>query len=177
MHAVGLVRGINVGASTRVSKADLIGAFEARGMREVTTILQSGNIVFDVSRAPSDLDAHAVEAELVQRSGVSAGVVLLAEDRFRAVAAANPLLDVGDDLSKLMVTFLDHELPASVSQPADDEIAPEVVRLGKRAVYQWCPLGVSNSVLRPAFWRSVGALATGRNQRTVLRILDLLDAR
>ena len=177
MHCVGLVRGINVGASTRVSKADLVASFEACGMREALTILQSGNIVFDADTEPSERDARAVEAQLAARSGVAAGVVLLSDDRFRAVAAANPLLGVGDDLSKLMVTFLDHELPASLATPGDEELAPEIVRLGERAVYQWCPLGVSNSRVPLSFWREVGPLATGRNQRTVLRILEKLDAR
>ena len=177
MHAVGLVRGINVGASTRVAKADLIASFEACGMRDVETILQSGNIVFDAGREPSEVDARAVESQLVKRSGVAAGVALLTEERFRAAAAANPLLGAGDDFSKLMVTFLDHALPASVVAPADEELAPEIVRLGEHAVYQWCPLGVSNSRVAPSFWREVGPVATGRNWRTVLRVLEKLDAR
>ncbi len=174
---VGLVRGINVGASTRVAKDDLIAAFERAGMREVTTFLQSGNVVFSSDADPTSADARAVERELSALSGVAAGVILLTEQRFRDVAAANPLLSVGDDYSKLVVTFLDHPVPADVTPPADDEIAPEVVRLGKHAVYQWCPLGVSRSLLAPPFWRSVGPLATARNWRTVLRLLEELDPR
>ena len=177
MHGVGLVRGINVGSSTRVSKADLLAAFEAAGMSEVVAFLQSGNVVFDSDAPPTDADARAVEGELARRSGVAAGVILLREDRFRAVAEANPLREAGDDHSKLMVTFLDHDIPASVALPADGDLAPEIARFGERAVYQWCPLGVSNSLLKPAFWRSVGPLATGRNWRTVLRLLEELDRR
>ena len=176
-HSVGLVRGINVGASTRVAKADLIGAFAACGMRDAVSFLQSGNVVFDADGPPTDADARAVEKELTRRSGVTAGVILLPEDRFRAVAAANPLQGAGDDFSKLMVTFLDHEVPPSVTVPGDADLAPEIVRLGDRAVYQWCPLGVSNSLLGPAFWRTVGPIATGRNWRTVLRLLEELDRR
>ena len=51
------------------------------------------------------------------------------------------------------------------------------LRLGERAVYQWCPLGVSKSRVKPAFWRSLGPVATTRNQRTVDRILAELDRR
>lgn len=177
VHGVGLVRGINVGASTRVPKGDLAAAFRDAGFARVSTFLQSGNVVFDAAAAPTAADAAVVEAGIEIRSGVSARVVLLTEADFRAVAAANPLLEDGDDHSKLVVTFLDHEAPGSLTIPDADALAPELVRIGERAIYQWCPLGVSNSKLKPAFWREVGAVATGRNWRTVLRLLDELEAR
>ncbi|ODA89855.1 hypothetical protein ATY41_12070 [Leifsonia xyli subsp. xyli] len=177
MLGVGLVRGINVGGSACVSKADLAAAFEAAGFAEVVTLLQSGNAVFAASAPPTARQAAAVTAALRASTGVEAGVVLLTEKRFRSLAAGNPLLPLGDDESKLMVTVLDHDLPAGLEVPADDEIAPEAVRLGHRAVYQWCPLGVSKSVLPAAFWRAVGPVATARNQWTVGRILNELDRR
>lgn len=174
---VGLIRGINVGGAARVSKQELAGAFADAGLLGAKTLLQSGNVVFEAEAEPGPEHAAAVERGLRERSGVDARVLLLGEERFRATAAANPLLEAGDDLSRLVVTFLDHELPAEAVAPADEETTPELVRLGERAVYQWCPLGVSKSVLPPAFWRSIGQVATGRNQRTVLRILAELDAR
>ena len=157
MPAVGLIRGINVGGASRVAKADLAAAFEAAGFREVVTLLQSGNVVFAADAAPTAEDARSVTAELHRRSGVDAGVVLLPEAEFRRVAAANPLS--GDDDARLVVTFLDHDLPADVVAPDAESIAPEELRLGKRAVYQWCPLGVSKSRVKPAFWRSLGPVA------------------
>jgi len=174
---VGLVRGINVGASTRVAKGDLVAAFEDAGLRDVVTLLQSGNAVFAADEEPTGTAAAAVEAALQSRSGVAARVLLLTEKRFRAVAAANPLVGIGDDDSRLVVTFLDHDIPGSVQLPADDDTAPEIIRAGERALYQWCPLGVSKSVVPVAFWRAVGPVATGRNQRTVTRLLAELDRR
>jgi uncharacterized protein (DUF1697 family) len=174
---VGLVRGINVGGNARVAKADLAAAFEAAGFADVVTLLQSGNVVFGGAGAPTAAQAEAVVAALAESSGVSVGVVLLPEDRFRRIAADNPLLEVSDDDSRLVVTFLDHDVPSGVSAPDDADLAPEIVRLGDRAIYQWSPLGVSKSVVPAAFWRSLGPVATGRNQRTVLRLLAELDRR
>ncbi|MEY9953812.1 DUF1697 domain-containing protein [Leifsonia sp. EB34] len=177
MLGVGLIRGINVGGNARVAKADLAAAFEAAGFEDVVTLLQSGNVVFRGPGAPTAEDAEAVAQALAESSGVSAGVVLLAEDRFRRIAADNPLVEVADDDSRLVVTFLDHEVPAGVLAPDDAELAPEIVRLGERAIYQWSPLGVSKSTVPAAFWRSLGPVATARNQRTVLRLLAELDRR
>ncbi|WP_223690298.1 DUF1697 domain-containing protein [Leifsonia poae] len=176
-HGVGLVRGINVGASTKVSKTDLVAAFEGAGLGAVTTLLQSGNVVFDIAQPLDALVASRVEAGLARRSGVSARVLLLEEGEFRRIAAENPLLGVADDFSKLVVTFVGGEISDELAAPSADGLAPEVVQLGRRAVYQWCPLGVSKSQLKPAFWRGLGGVMTGRNWRTVLRILEELDTR
>jgi len=177
MLGVGLIRGINVGGNARVAKADLAAAFVAAGFDDVVTLLQSGNVVFRSTGAPTAKHAATITAALKESSGVEAAVVLLEERVFRELAAANPLLDASDDDSRLVVTFLDHDLPAGVEAPSDDELAPEQVRLGVRAVYQWSPLGVSKSTVPMAFWRRVGQVATARNQRTVLRLIAELDRR
>jgi uncharacterized protein (DUF1697 family) len=177
MAGVGLVRGINVGTANRVAKADLVAAFEDAGVSQVVTLLQSGNAVFALDGEPTAEQAAAVEAGIERRSGVAARVVLLSEKGFREVVAANPLLDIADDDSRLLITFLDHELPDGLEPPAEEDLRPEVLRLGRRAVYQWCPLGISKSVVPPAWWRAVGPVATGRNQRTVARLLAELDRR
>ena len=46
--------------------------------------------------------------------------------------------------------------------------------MGERAVYQWCPDGISRSKVPPAFWRQVAPLVTVRNWRTVLRLAELV---
>ncbi|MFF1878816.1 DUF1697 domain-containing protein [Leifsonia sp. NPDC058230] len=177
MHAVGLVRGINVGPTTKVPKDDLIAAFEDTGFAAVRTFLASGNVVFDAEATPGRAETTAVEKGIAERTGVAARVLLIAEEEFRRIAAANPLLDDGDDFSKLMVTFLDGEVPRDLEQPDAAAIAPELVRFGTRAIYQWCPRGVSASALKPAFWKQAGEVVTGRNWRTVLKLLEELDAR
>jgi uncharacterized protein (DUF1697 family) len=177
MRGVGLVRGINVGPTTKVPKADLVAAFDDAGFAAVKTFLASGNVVFDAAGAPGGSETKIVETGIAQRTGVHARVLLLPEGEFRRIAAANPLLDDGDDFSKLMVIFLDAEVPGDLEQPDAAAIAPELVRFGKRAIYQWCPLGVSASKLKPAFWKQAGEVATGRNWRTVLKLLEELDSR
>jgi uncharacterized protein (DUF1697 family) len=177
MHGVGLVRGINVGPTTRVAKGDLLAAFADAGFTNVKSFLASGNVVFDAERAPGGSETSIVEEGIRSRSGVAARVLLLDEREFRRIADENPLLDDGDDLSKLMVTFLGADLPGGFEVPPAADLAPELVRTGSRAIYQWCPLGVSKSKLKPSFWKGAGVISTGRNWRTVLKLLGELDAR
>lgn len=175
---VGLVRGINVGPTTAVAMSDLAAAFEVCGFTAVRTLLRSGNVVFESARRFGAADASAVADALAARSGIASRVLLIGADEFRRVAQANPLLEVGDDLSKLVVTFLGEEsAPAGLVPPEASAIAPEIVAVGERAVYQWCPLGVSKSRLTASFWKQLTPAATARNQRTVLRILAEVDGR
>ena len=163
---VALLRGINVGTSTRLPMADLRAIVEAAGGSEVATHLQSGNVVFTASPGSDALDAGALEAAIP----VTTRVLILTEAEFRAVAAENPLRDIATDPSRLFTTFVD-AVPASFELP---DLAPEVVVVGSRAVYQWLPEGFSNSVFTAKHSKRLGPYATARNERTVQAILGLL---
>ncbi len=55
---VALIRGINVGRAKRVAMADLRALVEGLGYRDVRTLLNSGNVVFTVTKKNSDDEAH-----------------------------------------------------------------------------------------------------------------------
>lgn len=161
MRHVALLRGINVGTSTRLSMADLRAIVENAGGSNVATYLQSGNVVFDGS-----VDAAALEIAIP----VTTRALILTADEFRAVAAENPLLGIATDLSRLFTTFVD-AVPASFDLP---DLSPEVVVVGTRAVYQWLPEGFSNSVFTAKHSKKLGPYATARNQKTVEAVLGML---
>ena len=154
--------------------ADLRELLDAAGYPGARTLLQSGNVILSSSAIP---DVAAIEKAIVERTGVKSRVVALTVDEVARIAAANPLLDVSDDLSKMVITFLDGDVvPAEIARPGDDELAPERLVIHKRAVYQWCPDGVLKSQLKPSWWRQFGPVATTRNVRTVGRILEAAAA-
>jgi len=169
---VALLRGINVGSANRISMTDLRAVFESLRYTDVTTLLQSGNVVFTAPRALGPAATIALEDELANTTGVRARILVLDADRFLEVARANPLVPIADNDSLLVVTFLDGAPPASLEVPAD--LAPEVLEIGESAIYQWCPLGVSKSVVPPKFFRSLGPEATARNWRTITKIAGVL---
>ena len=167
-RSVALLRGINVGKSVRIGMADLRAMFEELGATDVATYLQSGNVVY-----AGEVRADAVEDAIEKRWGIRPRVLLLDAPALQRVAAANPLLAIATDPSRLFTTFLE-AVPASLSRPSPADIAPEVLEIGADAVYQWIPDGVSKSRVPAAFTRSLGPTATARNQRTVEALLALL---
>ena len=167
-RSVALLRGINVGTSKRISMAPLRALFESLGATEVETYLQSGNVVFSGS-----VTADAIEKAVADEFGVAPRVVVLTAAEFRRAAAQNPLVEIAHDPSRLFVYFVD-AVPASIEAP--EGIAPEVVAIGKHAVYQWSPGGIGTTKVPARFTKSLGPTATARNLRTVEALLAMLDA-
>jgi uncharacterized protein (DUF1697 family) len=168
-----LLRGINVGPTTRVAMADLRDILARLGFVKVSTVLQSGNVILDSAKAP---DVRAVETAIAEGTGVRSRVVVLALEEFRALVDANPLRDDSADPSKMVITFLDGDIvPGDIDRPSDADLAPERLVITPRAIYQWCPLGILQSQLKPAWWRQFGPVATTRNVRTANRILTAAD--
>ena len=154
--------------------ADLRDTVSGLGYTGVRTLLQSGNVILDSPKRP---DVGKLESAIAAGTGVRSRVVVLAIAEFRALVEANPLLDVGDDLSKLVITFLGADVVVSeVERPSDAELNPERLVVTKRAIYQWCPLGILQSQLKPAWWRQFGPVATTRNVRTANRILEAAES-
>jgi uncharacterized protein (DUF1697 family) len=165
-----LLRGINVNPSTRVAMADLRALLVVLGYEDVRTLLQSGNVLLTSTSRPA---VPAIEAAIASETGVKSKVVVLSICEFRAIASENPLLETYDDLSKMVITFLDQDVvPGNVDRPSEADLAPELLVVTKRALYQWFPDGVLKSALKPAWYRQFGSTLTARNVRTVGRILD-----
>lgn len=174
-RSIALLRGINVGTAKQVPMSDLAAVFRGLGLSEVSTVLRSGNVVFGHDAALPAGFAGDLERAVAAATGVSSSVLLVDAPTLRAVVDANPLLDVGTDHSRLVVGFVAGTPDASVA-PDPATLAPEQLVVGERAVYQWCPDGISRSKVPPAFWRQVAPLVTVRNWRTVLRLAELVDA-
>jgi len=169
-----MLRGINVGAKTKVSMADLRAALVDLGLDDVSTYIQSGNVIFRSSISPSELPP-AIEHAIDGAFGLTVKVVLRTSAQLTGVVKHNPLAAAGRDLTKLHVTFL-------ASQPAAARMAhieaeaflPDEIRVLEREVYLHCPAGYGRTKLNNAFFeRTLGVPATTRNLRTVTVLADM----
>jgi uncharacterized protein (DUF1697 family) len=172
---VALLRGINVGKAKRISMADLKKLFESLGHTDVRTLLNSGNVVFTVAKPSKDLAAQ-IESTMTKKLGVSARVTVLSAKELAETLKANPLLDVADEHSRLLVSVFN--TPADrkrVDAIAKQKWTPEAFALGKSAAYLWCVPGILDSKLAKEFGRAVGDSATSRNWATMMKLKSLAD--
>lgn len=170
---VALLRGINVGGRTKVAMDDLRRVFGELGHGNVTTYIQSGNVLFDAAGSASRITA-GIEERIAADLGQSVTVILRSTAELARVAAANPFVGRVPDEAKLHVTFLARRPTAPVEAPAG--VVDELVVAG-REVYLHCPGGYGRTKLDNAFFeRRLNVPATTRTWRTVLKLLDLSDA-
>jgi uncharacterized protein (DUF1697 family) len=174
-----LLRGINVGPHHRVSMPDLRGAFEAAGYEDVTTYVQSGNVLFDAGgrATPARLES-AIAAVLEDRLELAVPVLVRSGDEMTAVIAANPFVAAGHDRGHLHVAFLRARPPTSaVVALQGRDFGAERLAVAGREVYLLCPAGYGRTKLTPPMLeRALGSPSTTRNWKSVLAIGELARA-
>jgi len=171
---VALFRGINVGGKNILPMQDLRSILEAVGCENVQTYIQSGNAVFSASATAASIST-AISAAIERDFGFAPQVLLLTADRYREIAASNPFPEGENAPKSLHVAFLTE----SPSEPDLDSLAglrseSERFELLDGAFFFLAPDGIGRSKLAVKIDRYLGVATTGRNWRTVSKLLELL---
>ena len=174
---VALLGSINVGGN-RLKMAELKAALEDEGFENVATVVASGNVLFDHSKA-----AHAkLEAQIAgivkDRFGIDTFSAVRTRAELEAALAENPFVGQGEDKS-VHVSFLDGQPSrAQFDKLVSDHAGRgrEKLALGTRALHVDFVDGAGNSKLTGDFvHRRIGGRGTARNVRSIRRIIDLMD--
>jgi uncharacterized protein (DUF1697 family) len=174
---VALIRGINVGRAKRVAMADLRALVGDLGYGDVRTLLNSGNVVFTVPASVRTDPARSIEQAITARLGISARVTVLTAAELAAAVAENPLGKVATDPTRLLVTVLTNPADRKRLLPlARQDWTPDVLAVGRRVAYLWCPKGMLESRLAQAVSRLLGDAATARNWATVTKLHALVES-
>ncbi|MBB3220752.1 DUF1697 domain-containing protein [Pseudoduganella umbonata] len=171
---IALLRGVNVGRAKRIAMADLRTVLGDLGFSGVRTLLNSGNAVFDCPAADATRSAMRIEEALVLKLGVPARVTVLDAPQLADIVAANPLLDMATDPSRLMVAVLSNPADRSKLEAlAHQQWQPEAFALGRWAAYLWCVDGVLASRVAAAMGNLLGDAVTTRNWSTMTKLHSL----
>ncbi len=87
---IAFLRGINVGGQKMIRMEVLRQIFESLGFRSVRTYLQSGNVVFNFTRANSPALSQKIESELKKVTGHEVTVIILKLSELEALVRENP---------------------------------------------------------------------------------------
>ncbi|MEZ5064016.1 MAG: DUF1697 domain-containing protein [bacterium] len=173
MTSIALFRGINVGGRSLPMK-ELVEECESLGLENVRTYIQSGNVVFETSRAPARALAGRLADAVRARRGFRPEILILRADDLAAVVRENPFPKAVSDPKTLHAFFL-----AKAAAPAD-LVALEKLRAGRerfelttRAFYLHAPDGFGTSKLAARVEHHLGVPATARNWRTVMKLAEM----
>lgn len=168
-----LLRGINVGGRT-VPMADLRAMLADLGAQEVRTYIQSGNAVFEAGQDRARAIADTLPKAIEEQFGFTPDIVVLDAQGLARLAAANPFPDCARDPKTLHLYLLTGTPDKDAKARLQALAAPtERFELAEGCLYICAPDGIARSKLVARVERALGVPATGRNWRTVTRLLDM----
>jgi uncharacterized protein (DUF1697 family) len=175
---VALLRGINVGGRNKVPMAELRAAVEADGHTDVSTYIQSGNVLFSSSAPARSLEGR-LESALEAALGIPLVVVVRSHRQLRSVVERAPE-GFGAEPDRY------HSDAVFLRAPLTPSRAMSVVQVREGVDTAWPGTGVlyfqrlSERRAQSRMGRMIGTseyqLMTIRSWSTTTKLLDLLDA-
>ena len=163
-----LLRGVNVGGRGKLPMPELVELFISLGHSDVTSYIQSGNVVFRAS----DGDQAGLEAAIKDRFSLDTRVMLRTHEELGAIAAGAPFDQ------PLHIVFLDCEPDPEAIVRLDENRSPgDRFRVAGREIYLSLGNGAGRTKLTlDWFERGLGVAGTQRNWNTLLKLIDLTAA-
>jgi len=172
---IAMLRGINVGKANRIPMAELKTLFDRMGYKQVCTLLNSGNVVFNGTMAPSDTHANAITSALKEQFNLEVPVVVKSADEFEKVILENKILTSGTNPSLLLVIFSqDSGALTALKAIAPLVKPPEEFYLGTYGAFLTCAPSIHESQAGKALLSKRGEALTTRNWATVLKLQALV---
>jgi len=176
-YHVALLRGMNVGGANIIPMAALRATFEALDLREVTTYIQSGNVLFSTDVDAARLSPR-IEAALSKQFGYQATVVIRSHAQMQRIVERAPT-GFGDDQVQYRydVVFLKEPLSARAVLPSiprrdgvDTAYAGDGVIYFSRLIARATQSYLSRLISLPEYKQM-----TIRNWNTTTKLLKLMD--
>ncbi len=174
---IALFRGINVGGAHILPMKQLKALLEEHDCTDVTTYIQSGNVVFRTASSSTQRAERRLAEAVAKRCGFEPRVMVLRRAELDAAAAANPFPQAEEDPKSVHLFFLATTPKAPDLEGLDAvKTSSERFALTKRVCYLHTPDGFGRSKLAERVERLLGVAATARNWRTVSKLVELAAA-
>ena len=154
--------------------ADLRDIVTNLGHTEVSTYIQSGNVVLKSGRKDRPAMADEICAGIKATSGLSVLAVLRTPKELRASLAANPFEEAADG-PRVLITYLS-ATPASddIAQLEPDRFVPDRFVVIGSELYGMYPNGSGRSKMTlDYFEKRLHVHGTSRNLNTVAKLIEL----
>ncbi len=171
---IALLRGINVGGNNILPMAALKQDFESLKCTNVSTYIQSGNIVFNSTSKSARKLSERIARRIEEKHGFRPHVFILNLKNLQDAVAANPFPKAVSDPKSLHFSFLEESPVAPNLEALEKAKSPtETYELTDRVFYLHAPDGIGRSKLAANVEKHLGVVTTGRNYRTVDKLLSM----
>lgn len=167
---IAFLRAINLGATRKFPKADIVAAVERAGGREVRTHINTGNVLLEHDADTRDEVEQALEAEFLRDRGFDVPTICVTPTELTRIARE---AEAFGHTGRHYVSLLKREPTADgIARLEATSTAAEVARVGGRAVHlmvgeDYHTARLTNSLVE----RHLG-VATNRNLTVITTLAD-----
>ena len=171
---ISLLRGINVSGQKKILMMDLKALYENLKFTDVTTFIQSGNVIFKNNEKLSDIEfAKKIEEAIYKHFDFQVPVIVRSKDEMKEIISTNPFLkEENIDEKKLHVTFLS-EIPSEENAMSIQsmDFSPDRFIIRNKDIYLSIPASYGETKISNAFFeKKLKVKATTRNWNTVKKL-------
>jgi uncharacterized protein (DUF1697 family) len=167
---ISFLRGINVSGQKKIKMTELKTVYQCLNYNDVTTYIQSGNVIFKSPESDSANLVMAIEQSIDTTFGYQVTVLLRKKEDLDTIISINPFLKIENvNSDKLHVTFLTAEPEKTIIAALNEvQSGQDVFRVFGREIFLYCPDGYGRTKLTNTFFEiKLGISASTRNWNTV----------
>jgi uncharacterized protein (DUF1697 family) len=172
---VALLRAVNVGGA-KVAMSDLKALCEGLGFTEVSTLLNSGNVIFTSSKTGAALET-LLEKEMAKRFARGTDFLVRSAKEWSALIATNPFPEMArrDPGHLVAMPLKDAPGKAAMAKLEAAIKGRETAKAVGKTLYLTYPDGIGVSKLTiTVIEKALGTRGTARNWNTVLKVGERL---
>lgn len=172
-----ILRGINVSGQKMIRMPDLKALYEDLGFKNVTTYIQSGNVIFENSHSKNL--SEQIDKKIFEKYNFNVPVIIRTADEILEVIKGNSFLkEKNIEPDKLHVTFLEKEpTPEHLTKIKDLNYESDRFYISGKTIYLHCPNGYGKTKLTNTFFENkLKVTATTRNWKTTNEILRIMKS-
>jgi uncharacterized protein (DUF1697 family) len=177
MKYVALLRAINVGGNGIVKMAELKVAVEKSGFQNVSTYINSGNVLFESEEKDTDKITAILEKDLEETFHFSIPCVVLSYPELKKVLSEVPEAWKKTDDMRCYIAFLRKPLtPAEAIKEIEAKEGIDFITAGPKVVYMATLLsGLTKSNISKVIQKKIYKFMTMRNYNTSKKVLGLME--
>ena len=169
---IALLRGINVGGKNKIKMAELREQLEADTLKNVTTYIQSGNIIFNSTATPASLEKK-ISRIIKSKFGFDIPVLVFPLKRLQRLVKENPFAK--KQIEHVAVTLLNKKpTKQDIAAIKDLDFGNDQFQITGDNIFLHCPNGFSRTKLTNNFFeQKLNVTATTRNWKTINKLIEL----
>ncbi|MDC6365518.1 MULTISPECIES: DUF1697 domain-containing protein [Flavobacteriaceae] len=171
---IALLRGINVSGQKKIKMADLKVSLEKIGLQNVTTYIQSGNVVFKSNVDKASALEELIHTCILKNFGFEVPILVITSDVVQKVLEANPFKDETEENCLYFVLLKQPPQQELVYKLNEQDFPNEDFHIVPNCVYLCCRKGYGNAKLNNnLIEHKLKVQATTRNLKTMKKLLDM----